>query len=91
MTETNLLHKPPRMRGIKQAIDELKQFDSNTALTEHALRHLILSGALPSVRCGTKYLLNMDVLIDYLYKGSCNDKVNAMDDYGKIRVIKESR
>lgn len=88
MTETTL-HKLPRMRGIKQAIDELKQLDSNTALTEHALRRLILSGDVPSVRCGTKYLINMDVLIDYLYKGSCGDRINPMVGYDSIRVIKE--
>lgn len=69
MAET-LTKSPPRMRGIKQAINELKATDPNTALTEHALRRLILSGALPSVRCGTKYLINMDNLSTYLNGGS---------------------
>ena len=30
--------KPPHMRGIKQAIEEIKQADPYTALTEPALR-----------------------------------------------------
>ena len=43
------------MRGIKQAITELKQNDPETALTEKALRRLVLTGAIPSVKIGTKY------------------------------------
>lgn len=70
MAEIISLHKPPRMRGIRQAIEELRAADTDTALTEHALRRLILSGELPSVRCGTKYLVNMDVLTEYLYNGT---------------------
>lgn len=83
------LHKPPRMRGIKQAIAELRAADSETGLTEHALRRLILSGALPSVRCGTKYLINMDVLTDYLYKGSYDGEVAPVSRYGSIRAVNE--
>lgn len=60
------LHKPPHMRGIKQAIQELKQSDPNTCLTEKALRRLVLTGAIPSVKIGVKYLINMDVLDEYL-------------------------
>ncbi len=89
MAEIIELHnKPPRMRGIRQAIEELRSSDPDTAFTEKALRRLILSGELPSVRCGTKYLVNMDVLINYLYKGSCggNTPVNG---YGNIRAVKE--
>lgn len=89
MAEIISLHKPPRMRGIKQAIEELRAADSGTALTEHALRRLILSGALPSVRCGTKYLINMDVLTDYLYKGYCGGNDTPVNDYGSIREVKE--
>ena len=59
----------PRMRGIKQAITELKLTDPETALTEKALRRLILTKAIPSIRIGTKYLVNLDTLYDYLYRG----------------------
>lgn len=68
---TNIVvHKPPHMRGIKQAIQELKQSDPNTCLTERALRRLILSGELPTVKIGVKYLINMDILNEYLSGGS---------------------
>lgn len=56
MTDT-LTHKPPHMRGIKQAIEELRQLDPHTALTEKALRRLILTHEIPSVRIGAKYLI----------------------------------
>lgn len=65
-----ILKAPPRMRGIKQAIEELRRTDPHTALTERALRRLILTDEIPSVRIGTKYLINMDVLENYLYNGS---------------------
>ncbi len=60
------LHKLPHMRGIKQAIIELRQFDPETALTEKALRRLVFTGAIPSVRIGRKYLINMELLHEYL-------------------------
>jgi len=64
------VHKPPHMRGIKQAIQEIKQSDPNTCLTEKALRRLVLSGELPAVKIGVKYLINMDSLEKYLSGGS---------------------
>jgi len=84
MAETSV-HKPPHMRGIKQAIQELKQSDPNTCLTEKALRRLVLTRAVPSVKIGVKYLINMDVLNDYLYNGSSGGKVTfAAADIRKI-------
>ena len=79
--------KPPRMRGIKQAITEFKQTDPNTALTERALRRLVLTREIPSVRIGTKYLINMDLLSDYLYNGSGGGE--ALSAAGGIRQIAE--
>ncbi len=89
MAEINSFQKLPRMRGIKQAIKELKQLDADTALTEHALRRLILSNKIPSVRCGAKYLVNMDVLTEYLYHGACGNNIDSMNSHGNIRAIKE--
>lgn len=76
---------PPPMRGIKQAIEELKRNDPNTALTEKALRRLILTGELPAVRVGKKYLVNMNNLFDYL-----GGKVFAVEKTGGgIRAVNE--
>lgn len=57
-----MLRNPPRMRGIKQTITELQEIDPNTALTEKALRRLVITGIIPSVRIGRKYLINFDTL-----------------------------
>ncbi len=84
-----LYSKPPRMRGIKQAIEELKVADADTALTERALRRLILTREIPSVKIGTKYLINMDVLNDYLYKGSCGGSNTTVNGYRNIRKASE--
>lgn len=73
------------MRGIKQAIEELKRNDPNTALTEKALRRLILTGELPAVRVGKKYLVNMNHLFDYL-----NGRIfTAKSSGGGIRAVNE--
>lgn len=54
------------MRTIEQAFDEIHAADRNTALTKTAIRRLIVSGAVPSVRVGQKYLVDMSELDAYL-------------------------
>ena len=55
-----------RIRAIKDAIAEIKAADPKTAVTEHFLRRIIVSGELQSIRSGNKYLIDMDRLEDYL-------------------------
>ena len=59
-------YKVPKMRTIKEAAAELKAIDSGTAVTEYHIRQLALSGVLPRVKAGKKYLINLDILIEYL-------------------------
>lgn len=61
----------PRMRTIEQATAELKAADPCTAFTKTALRQLITTGTLPSVRIGNKYLVCMEVLESYLKGVAC--------------------
>ena len=56
----------PRMRTIDQAAEELRRIDPDTAVTKTALRRLVVSGKLPSVSIGAKYLIDMDRLERYL-------------------------
>jgi len=56
----------PRMRTITEAVNWLQQQDPNTAFTKTALRRLIVSGELPHIRIGQKYLVNLDTLEAYL-------------------------
>ena len=55
-----------RMRTIGEAIAAIRESDPQTAFTQNALRHMIKNGEVPSVRVGTKYLVNLDILFSYL-------------------------
>lgn len=54
------------MRTIEQAAAWLMESDPETALTKTALRRLVVTGQLPSVRVGQKYLIALETLDDYL-------------------------
>ena len=54
------------MRTITAAYAEIKAADPNTTLTSNGLRTLVLTGAIPSIRLGVKYVVNMDVLEAFL-------------------------
>lgn len=56
----------PRMRTLDECYRELKQLDPNTAVTKYYVRRLALSGAIPTVMCGRKRLINLDGLLEYL-------------------------
>lgn len=75
----------PRMRTIKQAINELKEKDSQTAFTETALRRAVLSGQIPHIRAGNKILVNLDIVESYL-SGTLDGSVNA-SEASKIRAL----
>ncbi len=67
-----------RMRTIKEAVAEIKEKDSKTAVTQYFLRQLVLSKKIPYVMSGGKYLINMDVLEDYL-SGKLTIEENTSD------------
>ena len=62
---------PPRMRTLSAAFSWLKENDPETSVTKTALRKMVITGAIPSVRIGEgskpKYLINLDVLSEYLH------------------------
>ena len=51
-----------RMRTIDQAAAYIQQSDPETAITKTALRRLVTTGQLPSVRVGVKYLVSLEAL-----------------------------
>ncbi len=55
-----------QVRTIKQAADYLRLCDPDTPITEYTIRHWILSGDLPTVRAGNKYLINLETLTNFL-------------------------
>ena len=56
----------PRMRTLSEATAWLRQQDPETAVTPTALRRLVVTSQLPSVRVGAKYLVSLDVLEAFL-------------------------
>lgn len=58
-----------RMRLIKDAFEQLKKEDPETDITIYALRTIVKSGVVPTVRLGRKLLINYDSLLDYLSVG----------------------
>lgn len=55
-----------RIRTIKNAYQEIREQDPNTCITEWFLRQLITGGAIPSIRAGTKWLVDLDVIEEYM-------------------------
>ena len=55
-----------KYRTIQQAYECIKAQDADTAITYHALRQLVVSGQIPSMRIGKKYVIDLDVLLTFL-------------------------
>lgn len=55
-----------RMRTIREASEHIATNDPETALTQTALRRLVKTGVIPSVRIGTKYLVALEAVEEYL-------------------------
>ena len=49
-----------RFRTIRGVLEYIRDRDPATAITEHYLRKLVVSGALASRRSGTRYLVDLD-------------------------------
>ena len=55
-----------RTRTIREATAYFQENDPQTCLTETAIRTLLRTGAVPSVRVGRKYLVTVEALEAYL-------------------------
>ena len=62
----------PRMRLIKDAFEQLKNDDPDTDITLYALRTIVKSGLVPTVRLGRKVLINYNSLLEYFRFGDKN-------------------
>lgn len=56
-----------RMRTIEQTAAHIKAIDPETALTKTAIRRMVISGDIPSVKAGQKYLIDLDRLENDLF------------------------
>lgn len=55
-----------RLRTLSQALETIKTMDSDTAITANALRRMVVTGHIPCIRVGAKYLIDVDTLFDDL-------------------------
>lgn len=83
--------KIPRMRTLKECISEIKELDPHTAVTEYHILQLAITGVIPGVKAGKKYLINLDTLPEYLenptaekFKGK-NTAVNTVNGIRALR------
>ena len=56
----------PRYRTIKECAKAIKKIDGSTAITEYYIRKLCRDGTIIYRKSGTKSLVNLDYLLDYL-------------------------
>jgi hypothetical protein len=64
----------PRIRTLSETYEHIKQMDEDTAITPNALRRMVVSGQIPYTKAGKKYLIDIDVLFEYL-KGTRPEQV----------------
>ncbi|MBP3659583.1 MAG: helix-turn-helix domain-containing protein [Oscillospiraceae bacterium] len=74
------------MRTIDEAAAFLRQADPNTAVTKTALRRLVTSGQIPSVRVGAKYLVDLGVL-DEFFAGGVRETVSQNGTIRRLEVL----
>ena len=63
-----------RMRSIRETAEYFREMDPETQITEKCLRNMIANGEIPIVKRGSKYLINIDLLLD-IFGGSLNGKM----------------
>ena len=54
------------LRSIKKAYDIIKEQDNETSITVHTIRIWCKEGKVKSLNAGTKILVDMDSLLDYI-------------------------
>lgn len=56
----------PRMRTLDQCFQEIIKLDPNSAISKYYIRQLALAGKIHCIKSGTKRLIDLDDLIDYI-------------------------
>ena len=66
-------------RTIKEAAAHYREMDPDTALTETAIRMLLRTGQVPSIRIGKKYLVTLEALDAFLTGTESSEKSSNMN------------
>ena len=69
-----------RMRTVNTAYEELICDDPNTAVTKSAIRQIVNSGKIPSLRFGNRTVFDLDDLEKYLLTFGKSDTVNKSNE-----------
>ena len=77
----------PQMRSLAEAMKTILEIDPQTSLTPTALRRLVRSEAIPSIKIGQKYLIDINAIWEYL--ASPVSKPQNTSDTTGIRKINE--
>lgn len=64
-----------KARKIKTSLEDIKAEDPNTALTEYAIRQMVINGEISHIRRGRKILIDLDELKEYLSNGAKNKSI----------------
>ena len=79
----------PRMRTARGAIEEIKQMDPNTEITESAIRRAMKRGDLRTVPNGRKHLVSLDEVLRYFGGEDAEERPKPQQYSGEkvIRII----
>jgi len=77
-----------RMRTINQAASYFKERDPATALGAWNIRQLILSKKVKCHKSNSRYLINLDLLEEYL--ANPPEEETLVEEYGTLRKVQQA-
>lgn len=78
-----------RMRSIRETAEFFKNMDPDTQLTEKTIRIMVAEGSIPAFKTGTKYLINVDALLD-MFSAPVNGLAKISGAPGGLQAIEKS-
>ena len=73
-------------RTLNEAFSDIQRIDPGTAITKTALRRLVTTGQIPSVRIGTKYLVCLEDIFAH-FSGGNKTPIHATGETGGVRRL----
>ena len=76
----------PRMRTAPKIVAEIKAMDPNSDISEYYIRRLAKTGEIRALWAGTKVLIDLDAVLDYLRAGATPPSQDESKTEGVRRV-----
>lgn len=80
----------PTMLTIDETAAFFREKHPNTRITKFRIRKLVLSNQIPFVKAGNRYLINLEMFIEFLNNYSYVNSYTPENKYG-IQKIDEAR